>query len=88
MAKRGDGFGRWTVRWLALLGVVLVVLGTFGWWLSTRVIDAEGFADVAAKASQRDLDELMTMGATATISKPFSPKELPEQLREIWKKLP
>jgi two-component system OmpR family response regulator len=43
---------------------------------------------ITAKASQRDLDELMTMGATATISKPFSPKELPEQLREIWKKLP
>jgi len=54
MAKRGDGFGRWTVRWLALLGVLLVVLGTFGWWLSTRVLEADGFADVAAKASQRE----------------------------------
>jgi two-component system, OmpR family, response regulator len=43
---------------------------------------------ITAKASQRDLDELMTMGAVATISKPFSPKDLPEQLREIWKKLP
>ena len=54
MAKRGDGFGRWTVRWLALLGVALVVLGTFGWWLSTRVLEADGFADVVAKASQRE----------------------------------
>ena len=43
---------------------------------------------ITAKASQRDLDELMKMGAVATISKPFAPKELPEQLREIWKKLP
>jgi two-component system, OmpR family, response regulator len=43
---------------------------------------------ITAKAAQRDLDELMKMGAVATISKPFSPKELPEQLREIWKKLP
>jgi hypothetical protein len=42
------------VRWLALLGVALVVLGTFGWWLSTRVLEADGFADVVAKASQRE----------------------------------
>jgi two-component system, OmpR family, response regulator len=43
---------------------------------------------ITAKASQRDLDELMAMGAVGTVSKPFSPKDLPEQLREIWKKLP
>ena len=43
---------------------------------------------ITAKATQRDLDELMKMGAVGTISKPFAPKELPEQLREIWKKLP
>ena len=43
---------------------------------------------ITAKASQRDLDELTKMGAAGTISKPFSPKDLPEQLREIWKKLP
>jgi CheY-like chemotaxis protein len=43
---------------------------------------------ITAKASQRDLDELMAMGAVGTISKPFSPKDLPEQLREIWRKLP
>jgi hypothetical protein len=54
MATSGDGFGRWTVRWLALVGVLLVVLGTFGWWLSTRVLEADGFADVATKASQRE----------------------------------
>ena len=33
---------------------LLMVLGTFGWWLSTRVLDADGFADVVAKASQRE----------------------------------
>jgi DNA-binding response OmpR family regulator len=43
---------------------------------------------ITAKASQRDLDELMKMGAAGTISKPFSPKDLPDQLREIWKRLP
>ncbi|HVL35976.1 MAG TPA: response regulator [Burkholderiales bacterium] len=43
---------------------------------------------ITAKASQRDLDELMAMGAAGTISKPFSPKDLPEQLRQIWRKLP
>jgi two-component system, OmpR family, response regulator len=43
---------------------------------------------ITAKASQRDLDDLRAMGAAGTISKPFSPKELPEQLRAIWKALP
>lgn len=43
---------------------------------------------ITAKASQRDLDELMAMGAVGTVSKPFSPKDLPDQLREIWKRLP
>ena len=43
---------------------------------------------ITAKASPRELDELRTMGAVGTISKPFSPKELPEQLRAIWAALP
>jgi CheY-like chemotaxis protein len=43
---------------------------------------------ITAKASQRELDELRTLGAVGTISKPFSPKDLPEQLRAIWKDLP
>jgi len=43
---------------------------------------------ITAKASQRELDELKTMGAIGTISKPFSPKDLPEQLRALWAKLP
>jgi CheY-like chemotaxis protein len=43
---------------------------------------------ITAKASQRDLDDLRAMGAAATISKPFSPKELPDQLRAIWHALP
>ena len=43
---------------------------------------------ITAKASQRELDELAKMGAAGTISKPFSPKDLPEQLRAIWAKLP
>jgi CheY-like chemotaxis protein len=42
---------------------------------------------ITAKAAQRDLDELIAMGAAGTISKPFSPKDLPNQLREIWKNL-
>ncbi len=43
---------------------------------------------ITAKASQRDLDELKSRGAAGTISKPFSPKDLPEQLRAIWAALP
>ena len=43
---------------------------------------------ITAKAGQRDLDDLKTLGAAGTISKPFSPKDLPEQLRAIWKGLP
>ena len=43
---------------------------------------------ITAKAAQRDLDELIAMGAAGTISKPFSPKDLPDQLRAIWAKLP
>ncbi len=43
---------------------------------------------ITAKASQRELDELRTLGAAGTISKPFSPKDLPEQLRAIWNALP
>jgi CheY-like chemotaxis protein len=43
---------------------------------------------ITAKASQRELDELRALGAVGTISKPFSPRDLPEQLRAIWKSLP
>ena len=43
---------------------------------------------ITAKAQSRDMAELMALGAAATISKPFSPKDLPDQLRAIWKKLP
>ena len=43
---------------------------------------------ITAKASTRELDELRTLGAVGTISKPFSPKDLPEQLRAIWHALP
>lgn len=50
---RGNGLGRWAVRGLAALGALLVVLAAFGWWLSTRVLEPEGFADVVAKSSQQ-----------------------------------
>ena len=43
---------------------------------------------ITAKAAPRDLEELKTLGAAGTISKPFSPKDLPDQLRAIWSKLP
>jgi CheY-like chemotaxis protein len=43
---------------------------------------------ITAKASQRELEELRSLGAAGTISKPFSPKDLPEQLRAIWHALP
>ena len=43
---------------------------------------------ITAKAQSRDMAELMALGAHGAISKPFSPKDLPDQLRAIWKKLP
>jgi len=43
---------------------------------------------ITAKASQKELDELKELGAAGTISKPFSPRDLPEQLRAIWATLP
>jgi two-component system OmpR family response regulator len=43
---------------------------------------------ITAKANQVELDELAAMGAVGAISKPFSPKDLPDQLRAIWAKLP
>ena len=53
MSREHHGLGRWAVRWLGILGVVLISLGAIGWWLSTRVLDANGFADVVATSSQR-----------------------------------
>ena len=49
---RGRSFGRWWVRGLALAGVVLMTVSAVGWWLSTRILEADGFADVVAKSSQ------------------------------------
>jgi CheY-like chemotaxis protein len=43
---------------------------------------------ITAKASAVELNELKQLGAAGTISKPFAPKELPEQLRAIWEALP
>ena len=43
---------------------------------------------ITAKASPKELDELRALGAAGTISKPFAPRDLPEQLRAIWKTLP
>ena len=43
---------------------------------------------ITAKATQRDTDELLSLGAAGVLSKPFSPKDLPDQLRAIWSKLP
>jgi len=39
---------------------------------------------ITAKASPHDLEELLRIGAAGAISKPFSPKDLPDQLRAIW----
>jgi two-component system OmpR family response regulator len=43
---------------------------------------------ITAKASHAELDELSALGAAGAISKPFNPKDLPDQLRAIWEKLP
>ena len=43
---------------------------------------------ITAKATPRELEELRSKGAAGTIVKPFSPKDLPGQLRAIWSALP
>jgi CheY-like chemotaxis protein len=43
---------------------------------------------LTAKASGPELAELKQLGAAGTLSKPFAPMELPEQLRAIWAALP
>ena len=43
---------------------------------------------MTAKATPTELDELRSLGALGAISKPFSPKDLPEQLRALWNTLP
>lgn len=43
---------------------------------------------ITAKASSAEMNELLSLGAAAAISKPFSPKDLPDQLRKIWSELP
>lgn len=43
---------------------------------------------MTAKASGAELSELKQLGAAGTISKPFAPRDLPEQLRAIWAALP
>ena len=61
--------------------------------LFKRMRETDGLQDIpvvfiTAKASQRELEELRAMGAAGVLSKPFSPKDLPEQLRAIWRALP
>lgn len=43
---------------------------------------------ITAKASSVEMNELIGLGAAGTISKPFSPKDLPDQLRAIWGAIP
>jgi two-component system OmpR family response regulator len=43
---------------------------------------------ITAKATQKDHAELLSLGAAGIVSKPFSPKDLPEQLKAIWASLP
>jgi len=43
---------------------------------------------ITAKASSVEMNELRALGAAGAISKPFSPRDLPEQLRSIWSALP
>ena len=43
---------------------------------------------ITARATQKDHAELLALGAAGIVSKPFSPKDLPDQLRAIWAGLP
>jgi hypothetical protein len=50
---RARTFGVWTSRMLSLVGIALIILSLTGWWLSTRVLDDDGFGDVVAKTAQQ-----------------------------------
>lgn len=39
---------------------------------------------MTAKVQGSEIDELMALGATAVISKPFDPMNLPEQVKNLW----
>ena len=43
---------------------------------------------MTAKATPTEMEELRSLGALGAISKPFSPKDLPDQLRALWNTLP
>jgi len=43
---------------------------------------------ITAKAASAELAELRSLGALGAISKPFAPKDLPDQLRALWNTLP
>jgi CheY-like chemotaxis protein len=43
---------------------------------------------ITARAQQRETAELQALGVAGVISKPFSPNDLPGQLRSIWSALP
>ena len=67
--------------------------GMDGPTLYRRMLENEEFRHypvvfITAKASERDMNELKSLGAAGTISKPFSPRDLPDQLRAIWASLP
>lgn len=43
-------------------------------------------AFVTAKVQPGEVSELLALGASAVISKPFNPIQLPEQVRTLWRK--
>jgi NADH:ubiquinone oxidoreductase subunit 6 (subunit J) len=70
MPAKERGLGRWAVRLFAALGVLLLLLGSVGWWMSSRVLDAHGFADVAAKSSEKqDVRDYIADQATLRLAR-------------------
>jgi len=82
---------RFDPREVACLIADIRMEGMSGLELQDRLLERKSplpVVFITAKASQAELDELRALGAAGTISKPFSPRDLPEQLRAIWSKLP
>lgn len=42
---------------------------------------------ISARAQKHEIEEYIRIGATEVISKPFDPIALPDDLREIWKRI-
>ena len=65
-----QGLGLGLVRLGNLIACVLLIAGATGWWMSTRIMDANGFSDVVAKSlHDRPVRDYLADEATLRLAK-------------------